>query len=241
MSIQSEDTAGWVSLKYILASTRAALRIDDKHDEFLLQYIIDGVTELNTFHLDISGTKNTTLTISDINTVQLPRDYIDYAKIGIIVNGRIHTLTVNPNLAVPHTGDCGEDTNAYQDNTQELPATPQFGISGGYNVAEYKIDKRNRRIIVSGNPPGGTLYLEYISSGISMSEETNIPRAYVPVIRAYAIWRFVDNDPSVPGNEKERKGRLYGQEVRRAAMYELPTLDEMVDALKQGRRQTPKA
>ena len=41
-------------------------------------------------------------------------------------------------------------------------------------------------------------------------------------------------------NDKMRKGDLYAQEVRRVSMSEMPTLDEIMDAVRRGYRQTIK-
>ena len=234
------DTSGWVSLKYIVANIKSRLMTDDKFDEYLLQYCIDGITEMNMFHLDISGPKTTVLTISDINTVALPQDYIDYLQIGIIVNGQIRTLSLNPQIPIPITMDCGEDTNGFSDLIRAYPASPQFGAGGGYNVSEYKIDKRGRRIVLQGAVPGGQVIMEYISSGISLSEENYFPRKYLPVIRAYVMWVLADNDPKVQIQEKMRKGKILQEEVMRVSMSEMPTISEMVDVIRSGYRQTPK-
>jgi hypothetical protein len=240
MSNDSIDLSGWMNIRQILANVKARLRIDDRQDRYLLQYIIDCISELNMFHLDVSGPVSTIIDISDINTVDLPSDYIDYLKIGYIVNGKIVTLTHNPSIPIPISGECGEDTNPFPDLSLSIPLVPTYGAGGGYNVAEYRIDKKDRRIILQGSVPGSQLAIEYISTGVSLNEETTIPRKYLPAIRAYVVWTLIENDPKVPMNDKIRKGDLYAQEVSRASMSELPTLDECMDAIYMGRRQTPK-
>jgi hypothetical protein len=236
----SQDSDGIVSLRYILANIKARLMWDDRNDQFLLQYIIDAVSELNMFHLDISGTKTVIIDVNEINTIDLPSDYIDYEVIGYIVNGKITSLSKNPNIPIPISGDCGADTNPFPDLVQDLPSVPTFGVGGGYNVAEYTIDKRGHRIIIQGTVPGNQILLKYTSSGISLTEETYIPKQYVPAIRAYVLWVIAENDPKEPMNNKIRKGQLFADEVIRVGATEMPTMDEISDALRMGYRQTPK-
>jgi hypothetical protein len=240
MSNDSTDLSGVITLRQILASVKATLKTDDRDDQYLSQYIIEGLTELNIFHLDIFGSKPAILDISDINTVDLPSDYIDYLVIGYVVNGRLVSLTHNPNIPIPISGDCGEDTNPFPELTTEFPSSPTFGASGGYNIATYTIDKRNRRIIIQGSVPGGQIHLKYITSGISMSEETFVPRQYLPVIKAFVIWTVVENDPKEPMNNKMRKANIYGDQVRRASSLEMPSADEILELIRKGYRQSPK-
>ena len=70
-----------------------------------------------------------------------------------------------------------------------------------------------------------------------MSQETLIPRQYVPAIVAGAIFFSKRYDPRVPEVEKRRLGLAYTQEVRRASMSEMPSLEEMTLAIFEGYRQ----
>jgi hypothetical protein len=235
----AQDTPALVSLNYILASVKAYLQVDDKQDEFLMQLIIDCVTDLNIFHADISGQKTVTLNVSAINTVDLPVDFQDYICIGYSVGNQIVSLSYNPRLAIPQTQDCGEDSSPYPlTGNIELPISRQYGAAG-ITTKQYKIDKRNRRIILSGSIPNSQVIMEYIGSGIS--NDTLVPRYAVPAIRAYVILMRIDNDPRVPYNEKERKTHLYVTELRRLREFETRmTVDEIVDSLMLGIRQTIK-
>jgi hypothetical protein len=235
----TQDTPALVSLQYILAIVKAYLQVDDKQDEFLMQLIIDCVSDLNIFHADISGQKTVTLDVSAINTVDLPVDFQDYICIGYYVGNQIVSLTYNPRLAIPQTQDCAEDSSPYPlTNNIELPISRQYGAAA-ITTKHYKIDKRNRRIILSGSIPNSQVIMEYVGSGIS--NDTLIPRYAVPAIRAYCFWMHVENDPRVAYNEKERKTRLYVSEMRRLKEFETRmTIDEIVDSLYMGIRQTIK-
>jgi hypothetical protein len=235
----AQDTPALVSLNYILASVKAYLQVDDKQDEFLMQLIIDCVTDLSIFHADLSGNKTVTLDVSAINTIDLPLDYVDFVTIGFAVGNKIVSMTYNPRLAIPQTQDCGEDTTPYPTSgTVDIPITRHYGVAG-VTTKQYKIDKQNRRIILSGVVPNGQVVMEYIGSGVSA--DTLVPRYAVPAIRAYVILQRIENDPRVPYNEKERKTHLYVTEMRRLKEFETRmTIEEVVDSLMLGVRPTIK-
>jgi len=229
------DSPGVVNLRYCLASLKNKLNVDSADDERYLQLIIDGVSELNMFHLDISGVQTV---VYDINTttniVELPKDFIDYTRIGFVVNGQIQNFTVNPNISIPITQECGLDTNPFPGTSLPIPTYQHFGKGGGYSPLNYRVDKRKRRIIIVGAATNDQMVMEYFSTGISMTSETLIPRQYVPAVVAYAIWQSIEYDPRVPMNDKQRKAQIYKQEVQRASMSEMPSLDEMMMAIYQG-------
>lgn len=235
----AQDTPALVSLNYILASIKMYLQIDDKQDEFLMQLIIDCVTDLSIFHADLSGNKTVTLDVSAINTIDLPLDYVDFVTIGFAVGNKIVSMTYNPRLAIPQTQDCGEDTTPYPTSgTVDIPITRHYGIAG-VTTKQYKIDKKNRRIILSGTIPNSQVVLEYVSSGVS--NNTVVPRYAVPAIRAYVYWMRIFNDPRVAMNDKNDKRELWVSEVRRLREFETRmTVDEICDALMLGVRPTIK-
>lgn len=230
------DTSSTVSLNYILASVKNYLQVDDKQDEYFMQLIIDCITDLNIFHVDISGSKTVVLPVTVLNTVDLPSDFIDYIKIGMLVNNKITSLSLNENLAMMFTEDCGEETTPNIQTLLDYPVEHHYGVGGGYNIGEYKIDKRNHRIVINGTIPGGQVVMEYVSSGVCA--DTVVPRYAVPAIRAYVLWQRIDNDPRVPLNEKERKNHIYVTEMRRLKEFASRlTVDEIMDALYRGMRQ----
>lgn len=241
MSNQSIDTNGLVTIRYVLASLKSALAIDDREDERLIQFIVDGISEINMFYVDISGTKKGLFPISSINTVDLPSDFIDYVMIGRVVNGRVVSLSKNKNLAIPVSEECSLSTNPYSGAITEYPKYHHFGLGGGYNIAEYEIDKRDRRILISGNVPNSEIYMEYISTGVSVNEETSIPRQAVPAIKAYVIWQMTENDDKKPLYDKQRKARIWTQKLEELAnSVNAMTIDEILDEIYKGYRQTPK-
>lgn len=233
------DTSATVSIDYVLASVKNLLRISDSsEDEYLLQLIIQGITETNIFHVDISGTQTVELTINSARIAELPNDFIDFVRLGVLINGKVVSITENPKLSKVFDETCGIETNPNTETDEHLHYQ-HYGASGGHGMADYTIDKRKRIIIVSNTLYGHKIYLEYMSSGIS--SETVLPSYAVPVLREYAIWQRAEYDPQTPMNEKERRGRLYVQQMRRLSEFNnRVTVDEILDGIYSSLRQTIK-
>ncbi len=237
----SNDIPGLVNLEYVLADIRNRIGIDDRDNERIMQMIISHYMDLNMFYIPIAGNKDVLLNINSINMVDVPGDYVDYIRIGRVVNGRITTLSLNPDLAKTLGWDCGAQTNPYSAITPDLPQYQHYGLGGGYNIGEYVYLPRSRQIEISGTIPGSQIYLEYVSTGISTSGQTWIDRRAVPILRNYVIWKRIEHNDKAPLWEKQRKAEIYRQSVGdlNRAINAL-TLDEMMDAISQGYRQTPK-
>lgn len=203
------DTDSGVSLNYILASTKNRLRITDSaDDEYMMQLILDCISETSVFHFSVTGVNVVTLDVNSARIAYLPQDYIDYVVIGVVYGNKIIPLFKNEKLALPITEDCGEDANEY-------PASSNISevLSCHWSEKSFRIDKKNHRIILSNDIPANKLYMEYNSTGVNSM--TIVPRYALPMIRQYVIWQIAENDPKIADNDKERKGWLYGQEMRR--------------------------
>ena len=229
-----------VTIKYCLAQVRNMLQLDNSKDMFLLQLIYDCISEINMFHIDLTGPKAVYLDIDSNNTAKLPTDFIDYFRIGRIVNNRISDLTINNNIPLPLATQCGLVTNPTKRVTSTLPIFQDFGVGAGYDIMYYRIDKANGLIIVQGTIPGNQIYLEYISDGVVMSDEQSIPKEAVPAIKAYCAWKSIEYDPRIPLNDKDRKGNLYAAELRRLGSLRMPTMEEMTMAIIEGFKPTIK-
>ncbi len=200
MESQLQSQSSVVPLSYIVRLTQ--MDLDDFSStqyEKLLQYSILGFQELN--FGTINSVKVAYLEMSDINTVKLPSDYVDYYKIGMPIGGEIWNLSINNNILLPRDIDCGEDirdvieggssissgyyyTPHYSNGTYN---TAVFGISGGFRESYYRIDSARGQIIFSSTVPRNEIVLEYKASGISA--QTMVPRTAINVLSAYVYWR----------------------------------------------------
>jgi len=182
--------------------------------EKLLQYAIMGFQKMN-FN-DIHSIEVKYLPISDINTVELPSDFDDYYKIGLLRNGEVWNLGLNNNIAMPRAIECGEDAREittgrgnrggyfYTDHYLDGQFVDGlFGIGGGFRESCYRIDKKQGQILLDSTVPNGEIVLEYQSNGIS--SQTMVPRRAVDAIVAYVHWRRL--------KAKNRDNERYAAEV----------------------------
>jgi hypothetical protein len=246
------DTPGYFTIEQCVYSAFNRQAIDTKFFEQMATIAVEYLTEHNIFYK--KGGKDALLDVSVTNTVDLPSDYVDYIRIGIIINGKIWTLGLNEDIPFTSKLNCGvEETpddnitvpasiENYVAEHQNMPVFMyHYGVSGGQNYSKYRIDKERRQIIFDTAIPYSKIYIEYVSSGVSIDGETYVPRQVVPCIRQYLIWQALENDPRVPMNEKERKMAQYEKELRLLNSFDNAfTVDEFKDMLYETSRQTPK-
>jgi hypothetical protein len=194
------------------------------------------------FYVDLSGVKTIIIPVDPLlNIVSLPTDFIDYVRIGRALNGRIITLSLNPDMVMPYDEVCALPVNNDTTAALWMPTVSQPGLGGGYNYANYRVDKRERRIIFEGVIPGAECYLEYLSTGISLSEKTFIDRRAVETILAFLDWQMAENEKGIGSVEKQRKLNIYNGWVQQLTRnIRALTVDEMLDAMRRGYRRSPK-
>jgi len=249
--MENQDISGFVNLEYAVKTTIMRMDEDDRNYEKYMQLAIDGVTKLNMGILP--SVKVAHLTLDDMNSCNLPSDYIDYTLIGIEIGGRLWTLTRNTNISLPLGDNCGDwtrDTITTGSNENFLELSPDvssgymfnqhyyngtqfsalYAAGGGFNKAYYRIDERNRRLImlVQGSLSGYNIVLEYTSSGVN--KDTVIPRDAVEYLSSYIVWQSIMYRRDVSTGEKEY-ARTQCVRARRAlyAKRNSFTLSEFLD------------
>jgi len=237
------DTDGLISVNYVIASLLNDLGFDDREFERLKQWVYEAYTELNMFGY-LNSFKTVRLTMSDINTVSLPKDYIDYEAIGINNGGVLWTFTRQENLILPTTISCGEeslDSSIGEGGDLNDDIVGSYGMPGGVNTNYFKVDKRNWRIVFSGSVTRSEVILVYKSTGVSLDTETMIPRRALLSLKAYCDWMRIENDDRISENRKIKKESVWEYEKKRLSRYEKsPTIDEIKDIIYSGYSQTAK-
>lgn len=223
------DTKGYVNLDYVVKSIMIDLKQSTFHNyQTFLHLAAEGFTELNMYITP--NIKVEYLPISEAFTANLPEDFIDYTKVGILINGKVWTLTHNKTIALPRIVDpCGKTmANVSQcslnDSSFNFPnwgfyfanhfrngqyVGELFGLGGGFNFADFRIDHERRQIALSSSTPKTELILEYISSGIKADGSTVVPRVAVKTIKEYVHWKRVEYDIKVPMNERKNREQQY--------------------------------
>lgn len=251
MSLENPKTSGFITIRYVVMSILNRLRDYTMKDyRYLAQLVIEGFSDLNMYHL--SNVEVVYLYMDEAKTVSVPADFIDWIKVGIPLNKKLHVLTRKENMLKPrvfpdgesvgHT-DEGEDTGIYfTDHFREgAYVSSLYGITGGWNTAYYDYDRENRQFIFSGTVPRSEIVLEYISSGIKLTGSTVIPRQALEPLQRYVFWQRQVEDPRVPLSTKQYKEMLYDRAVQKLIDFEsTPTMEEYKDALYRSIKQTVK-
>jgi len=232
MSNTAPAIQGIVSVNYVTNSILNRMRdYSYRHFMYIAQLVIEGYTQLALWHLDT--VEVVYLRMSAAKTVDLPNDYVDYVKIGIPINGKLRVLTHKENVLLPRTFSDGaevgnaDDENAdggaifFTDHFREKQfVAGLYGLPGGLDNAYYRIDREERKIVFSGTIERGEVVLEYVSSGIKLSGQTNIPREAVPALQTYVWWQMAEFDSKIGAGETERRKTNYLEEEHKLSLFQ---------------------
>jgi len=252
MSLENPKTTGTVNLRYVVMSILNRMKdYSMRNYKYIAQIVIEGFTDLNLFHT--TNIEVVYLYMDEAKTVNVPADFIDYIKVGVPYNGKLVVLTKDPNILLPREFQDGKDVgNIDATSVNSLSYFVShfkdgkfigglYGLRGGINQAYYRFDKERRMFVFTGDIPNSEIVLEYISSGVSLSSATVIPRQAVKPLMSWTFWQMVEFDRKTPGNEKERRKRLYYEDVEELRSFEFTfTIDEYKDAMYKTFKQSPK-
>lgn len=210
--------------------------------EGYLQIAMEGYTDMQLFE-----TNNIEVAYLSINpdtlVALLPDDFVTMTKMGININGKMWTLTMNNDIVLPRPSSICDIEPASVDATTVVDGgyffAPHYrygkyldnlyGIGGGFNRAYYRIDMARRVIYFQGHIPNNEVILEYKSNGVKPGGAV-VPRVAVPALKAYLHWKTLEYNPTVSMNEKMRKEQLYDKELYKLKEIECSfTLSEYLD------------
>lgn len=252
MSLETPKTTGIVNIRYVVMSVLN--RMNDysmRNYKRIAQFVIEGFTDLNLYHT--TNVEVVYLYMSAAKVVDVPPDFIDWIKVGIPYQGKLRTLTKDDLILKPRKFQDGKDVGNI-DATLTNQASyfsshfkngkfvaGLYGLRGGVNRAYFRYDEERRQFIFTGDVPLSEIVLEYVSTGVSLSSSTIIPRQAVKPLVNWTFWQMAEYDSSVPGSEKDRKKHLYYEDVSELrALYFTPTKDEYRDVMYKTIKQTPR-
>lgn len=221
---------------------------------------LSGLREL---HLDVNGVvKIVQLSINDNDTVDLPNDFINYSKIGIVgSDGRIHCLGRDNSINLnPSYNNCGTQVSNPNTTGIDYPfyglpfagafyglldgSGAQFGIGGGNNnIGYYRLDRKNNRLVLANmNVLSGTsLIMEYVADIESDNSDFILHPYFIQTIKDWLSWRYVIGDRNTNGGEKEMRRREYYNSFRIAkARYGNSTIEEWLSCLRSTNEASPR-
>jgi hypothetical protein len=230
------DTGALISIEEVVNSYMNELGdYSLENYERYCQIVIEGLTDFNINHTySITPLEEV---VNDIGIIKLPPDFIDYVVIGVVEHGVIKSLSKNENIALPLDSSCGIDV-AHEDRPSKMtdPYWLDYTFGGGWNIGRYRVDYQKRLIVfLETGMQGRSVYIEYISSGISVSNKTMVDRRLLPVLKSYLNYIIVNRNPETNINIKDwalrEYGHAYGRYIRSKNKF---TADELLDAIRSG-------
>jgi hypothetical protein len=207
---------------------------------------------------DLKNVRTKLLTVNDYFAVDLPNDFLDETKVGVMVGQQIRPLVPDNSINSLNNYDSNFAITTYaseqqNDNDEELfyyfnswmnglylttfwnsygePLGRQFGFSGGYSDT-YKVVRERNQIQLNEAIGVDTIVLEYISDGTDADSATQITPYAVATIRAYIDWQHKANNRTYNDGQRELAKQEYMRErkILRARMsgLTLTTLKRIV-------------
>lgn len=183
------------------------------------------------------------------NTVELPCDYVDLVKIGIVgsdglvyIFGENKNKNILPNQVPYQVPDylLGFDDFIYRNYVYATTDGRLYGYGGGHYSGEYRINLEQNRIELTTGTSVDTVYLEYVADE-ARSLNPSVHVYAEQAIRSYIYYHLVERKSNVPLGEKARARQEYFNE-RRLANSRLKsfTKDEALKTIRKNYRQSPK-
>jgi hypothetical protein len=218
---------------------------------------LSGLREL---HLDVNGIiKIVELPVNDNDTVDLPNDFINYRKIGIVGgDGRIHAMGRDNNISLQP--DCGVDGRDIQKNEgvntfAGLPFAGSFwgiadgnggvfSVGGGNNtIGYYRFNRKLNQLWLSGLNTTNSIIVEYIADlNTDDNGEDFIVNPYcIEAIKTWISWKYVSGDRNTGAGEKQMRRQEYFNSLRICKnRYGSSTPEEWKEALQKNNMAAPR-
>jgi hypothetical protein len=239
------DTAGLTTLTKTVKKYLAYTGLGYSHYNEVFSYGIDGLTDLHLYTLTpiVNTVKRTP---SDIGVVDYPSDLQQLTGVYRESEGELYPIPKKTYLDFVYTrtlanGVETQDSDYGEDTSQDTgDSTYQYGTRGSRDDYYWYDDQIERRIIVEGSPVE-TVWLKYVSSGVSTSADSvQYPRKAEQCLMAFIHYQRACFD--VKGNKSaiavyEDK---YKKERIKLKSLDLPTASELEDIILWSTTQSPK-
>lgn len=205
-----------------------------------LQYMHFAIRGLKKLQMDtLKSIKAVQLTMQSNRVVNIPDDSIGVIKVGILCGECIHTIVMKEGLALWQDKDnCGVPiSNNECDNASDslysyllnggypnqwgynFSQTGQnlgrmFGRGGRNSEGYYRYNRELNQLWFSHEVTDTTIYMEYISNGLSPDGNTTIPVIAEESLLAWIHYQIAWNTSTMPQYEKKDKMDMFGNELR---------------------------
>lgn len=239
------------NIRYVVISTLNRMRLDvSEYYDWLEQLAIEWLTEEVAGSLVPSVEQAKFNVFSGARVWAMPADYIAHCRVGYVYNETFYTLTRRWDLSVDIDDTlCGNDAEsvAYQQsqlltNSSNFPiyyygstlTTPIYTVSGGKNIAYYKIEEAKRRIVFSltaNQVPNGEIVIEYLSGGKGINGNTLLNPVVGSVLRKYLEWQICEYDAKMYGIAKDKERLYIEDKYNKETLIKPITSSEIIDVL----------
>jgi hypothetical protein len=210
--------------------------VDTAHDQFFLQCAIECLRKMQQFEMIDTAVKSVRLPVTNDNnnhkTVNLPKDYYDFIRIGTCHNGIMINFDKNDSLCLDVDNcPCASESEIIaiqnnilnsQDNgypTWWYPLWGQpysysytigsYGIGPGFYHGGYKLDLAKQQIILDAYVHAEEIVLEYIGDFVNDMGNALVPETYVQAVVKYID--FMRCDSSIDSKLYNRAATKYNQ------------------------------
>jgi hypothetical protein len=195
-----------------------------------LAYAIDCVRDINLFH---SGAVNSKLLkVSQSLTVDLPCDYVDYIRVGMVNGAYVKPLVRGNTLnRIPNYGADGKEikyddirdiylgtwtTMWYENYMNDYGERVGRMFNYDYNGDTFEVVKE--RNVIQLNPEIGNvanIVLDYISDGLDSDAATKVDPYHIKYIKSYIDWQHKLHSRQYSLGERQEAKNICEMELRK--------------------------
>jgi len=262
----------FVSVKEVINDFMLTLSEDDyasnASDYHVQQLALRGIREMG---FDVmKRVKSISLEVTDLNTVNLPDDFVGMLRIGVEgTDGIVYSFKENKNISIAlkyskdadgnlidSDGDCVYDreestfshsTNTVDDLTDESRQSlfegskgRIYGNGGGRGFGQYRVNYEQNRIELASGSDFEEVVVEYIADE-ARSKNPSVHVFAEEALRNYIYLKLIQRKANVPIGEKQVARQNYYNELRIAkARMNSFSKEEALNVIRKNFRQSPK-
>jgi len=232
MSLTTKKTAGFVNLSYCVNQVQVDMEdYSDRIKEKALHYALNIFSNYNMFqskNVEVAYVQMDANGVINLVTAGLT-DFVDWVKVGIIINGKVWVLDVNNKIPLRRTEiDATEAADIFNGTAREditdgyyfaghyyngIYNEAMYGYGGGFSRSYFRYDNEKREFQFDTAVPTTMVVIEYLSSGINLTGATVIPLYMVNYIVFAIHERFAFfNNKLTRGERADYKQRMLEEE-----------------------------
>ena len=225
-----------------------------------------GISCLRELEFDVTGSPVIKeLTVSDLDTVDLPDDYLNYIRIGFVNKyGYFQELGRNNNISLNRSlDDCGKRKLPTSSSVDSVPTEGAsfggteygsvhfrnnenvgryYGLGGGSNSnGSFKIDKNYQQIQLDCYQGGNKITLEYLADPNKTNGEFEVHPFAIETVKSWIDWKLNENNANISISVSDSKKRIYAsnKKVLRSRIASV-SVQDMLQAFRKGNKAAPK-